>query len=284
MDPKVCDEIRSRLRRYGDAVRETKEHASERSCFGRYRAGAPYFEQYPLRELLVSGNGCDPAFLEGARDRYDRITRELSGPLLGGSRAYREELCRDLQTCVELYRTSICCNELGMDGFKETAYPSLRDEIGLLIGELGDDFPLADLICEVNALDAASRAISETGMAGSTGTSAPASGQNAAAESPYKRRGPGTGRGTLGSFTRSAGGRIRLMEITQKITVATRIHAIFKRNSGSGDGIVTIRRSETRCVSGRNAMAMNWNAAGSTERGKKVPEKSIMGVMSRNAG
>lgn len=192
MDPKVCDDIRSRLRRYGDAVRETKEHASERSSFGRYRAGAPYFEQYPLRELLMSGNGWDPVFLQEARDRYDRITRELSGPSLGGSRAYREELCRDLHACVELYRTSICFNELGMDGFKETAYPSLRDEIGILIGELGEDFPLANLICEVSALDAASRAISETGMAGSADSpSAPASGRSMATDRPYGKRDKG---------------------------------------------------------------------------------------------
>lgn len=185
MDPEIYDDIRSRLRRYENAVREIKEHAGERSSFGRYRAGAPYFEQYSLRAALDAANGCDPGFLRGARDRYDRITRELSGPPFGSSRAYREELSRDLRAYIELYRTTLCCNELGMGDLQESAYPSLREEIGVLIRELERDLPLADLVCELTSLDAAREALAEEDMAG---IAAREDGGGTAAGCPYREK------------------------------------------------------------------------------------------------
>ena len=94
MDTTTTYDIRHRLHRYDTAVQETRDHALERSSFGRYRAGAPYFAQYPLREILASFKG-DAALTEALAE-YDRITRELKIVERTGGRAYREELFRDL--------------------------------------------------------------------------------------------------------------------------------------------------------------------------------------------
>ena len=77
---------------------------------------------------------------------------------------------------------------------------------------------------------------------------------------------------------------IRLIEITQKITVTAAIHTKWSRIAHESAGRVNIRIMATMWVRGRRARAMYWNAAGSKESGKNVPEKSIMGVMKRNEG
>jgi len=157
MDP-VYNNIRSRLHRYGTAVSETRNHAGERSSFGRYRAGAPYFEQYPLRAAFREAVIAGVTLPEEFHKEYDLITQELAAPDLGGSRAYREELYRDLVSCIEVYRTAISFHELGMGNLSDLAPPSLRQEIGILLCELKNDFSLWDLECEVGELDAALRA------------------------------------------------------------------------------------------------------------------------------
>ncbi len=150
-----------RLHRYDAAVQETRDHAPERSSFGRYRAGAPYFEQYPLREVLASFLG--DAALTGALAEYDRITRDLRSLERQGGRAYREELCRDLSAYVEAYRTLLCYHELGMCDEGGSADLSIRDEIAILLLELRRDFSLADIEQEVALLDDALRTIREAG-------------------------------------------------------------------------------------------------------------------------
>lgn len=171
MDP-VYNDIRSRLHRYSTAVSETRSHAGERSSFGRYRAGAPYFEQYPLRaafgEAVVAGVALPEEFCK----EYDRITRELAAPDLGGSRAYREELYRDLVSYIEVYRTAISFNGMGMGSLSDLTPPSLRQEIGILLCELKKDFSLGDLECEVGMLDAALRAVCGEESSGLWGTTA----------------------------------------------------------------------------------------------------------------
>lgn len=94
MDTTTIDDIGHRMQWYGTAVQEIRDHASERSSFGRYRAGAPYFEQYPLRSVLASFKG--EAALTGAPAEYERITHELKIVERMGGRACREELFRDL--------------------------------------------------------------------------------------------------------------------------------------------------------------------------------------------
>lgn len=155
MDPPLCDDIRSRLDRYAEAVRVTREHAAERSSFGRYRAGAPYFEQYPVRASLASGAAGNGTLLQEFWDTYERITRELETPACAKSRAYREELYRDLVAYVEAYRTAICCSGLGMGGPEDLAPPSIRDDIGILLLELRHEFPVDALEQEVALLDSA---------------------------------------------------------------------------------------------------------------------------------
>ena len=77
---------------------------------------------------------------------------------------------------------------------------------------------------------------------------------------------------------------IRLIEITHNIAVTATIHARWRRIVHERAGRVNIRIMATTCVRGSRARAMYWNASGSKESGKKVPEKSIMGVMKRNMG
>lgn len=165
MDP-VHDDIRSRLIRYGVAVSETRSHARERSSFGRYRAGAPYFEQYSLR--AASG----VALPEEFRKEYDLITREFAAPDLEGSRAYREELYRDLVSYIEVYRTAISFHGMGMGSITDLIPPLLRQEIGILLCELKKDFSLGDLEYEVGELDAALRAVDGEAQSGICGTTA----------------------------------------------------------------------------------------------------------------
>jgi hypothetical protein len=153
----VYNDIRSRLHRYGTAVSETRSHAGERSSFGRYRAGAPYFEQYPLRAALREAVATGVTLPEEFCKEYDRTTQELAAPDLEGSRAYREELYRDLVSCIEVYRTAISFHELGTGSLSDLVPPSLRQEIGILLCELKKDFSLGDLECEVGMLDAALR-------------------------------------------------------------------------------------------------------------------------------
>ena len=49
-------------------------------------------------------------------------------------------------------------------------------------------------------------------------------------------------------------------------------------------GRVSIRIMATRWVSGSRASAIYWKRTGSSVIGKNVPEKSAIGVMSRNEG
>jgi hypothetical protein len=136
-------------------VQEIREHPKERSSFGRYRAGAPYFEQYALRAAFEAYSSSGRAVPQEVKEEYDRITRELEAPDLGGSRAYRDELYRDLVSSIEVYRTAICLREMGMGRISELAPESLRQEIGILLCELNEDFTLGDLEGKVRDLDAA---------------------------------------------------------------------------------------------------------------------------------
>jgi hypothetical protein len=180
MDLTPTDNIRHRLHRYDMAVQETRDHALERSSFGQYRAGAPYFEQYPLREVLTHFKG--DAALAGALGEYERITRELEAVERAGGRACREELFRDLCAYKEAYRTMLCYHEMGMNCPEEITDLRIRDMIGILLLELRKDFSLNDIEQEVSLLDEARRNIREAEGAAqpaqalserSTGTSAP---------------------------------------------------------------------------------------------------------------
>lgn len=180
MDITTTDDIRHRLHRYETAVQETRDHARKRSSFGRYRAGAPYFEQYPLREVLSSFKG--DAALTGALAGYERITRELEAMERAGGQAYREELFRDLSAYTEAYRTMLCYHEMGMDCPEDITDLRIRDMIGILLRELRKDFSLDDIEQEISLLDESQRNIREAERtvqpaqelsAGSTGTSDP---------------------------------------------------------------------------------------------------------------
>ena len=122
----------------------------ERSSFGRYRAGAPYFAQYPLREVLASFKG--DAALTGALAEYDRITRNLESLERREGQAYREELYHDLSMYTEAYRTLLCYHEMGMYGAGGLTDFRIREEIGILLLELQRDFSLTDIEQELPSL------------------------------------------------------------------------------------------------------------------------------------
>jgi hypothetical protein len=171
MDTTTLDDIFHSLHRYNTAVQETRNHAPERSSFGRYRAGAPYFEQYPLHQVLASFLG--DAALTGAHAEYARISLDLESLERSGGRAYREELFHDLSAYVEVYRTLLCYHELGMCGVGESADLPIRDEIAILLLELRRDFSLACIEQEVALLDDALCTIRESGHSALSGKSCP---------------------------------------------------------------------------------------------------------------
>jgi len=152
MDTLATDNIASRLRRFATAVEETRTHAGERSAFGRYRAGAPYFALYPLRSLMFSGETVSRVFPQH-REEFGRIIRELAALEEEGGRAYRGELFRDLSAYTEAYRTLLCYQELGLCSPAAIAQDPLREEIAILLAELAGEFPLDDIRALVASLD-----------------------------------------------------------------------------------------------------------------------------------
>lgn len=159
MDEMLIDNIRNRLERYGIAIRETRDHATELTSFGRYRAGAPYFAKYPLHGMLDFAVNDDPSLTLLNRE-YERITRELKHLEEVGGRAYREELYRDLIAYTEAYRTLLCFQDLCVYETGSVQLPTLRDEIGILILELRRDFSLTGIEREIAYLDETRETIS----------------------------------------------------------------------------------------------------------------------------
>jgi hypothetical protein len=152
MDAVTIDDITSRLRCFAMAVKETRTHAAERSAFGKYRAGAPYFALYPLRSLLSSSETAARLSPEHHAE-FGRVSRELAALEQVGSRAYREELFHDLSAYVEAYRTLLCYHELRLCPLDGIAHNPLREEIAVLVAELAGEFPLDDIRTLVASLD-----------------------------------------------------------------------------------------------------------------------------------
>lgn len=141
MDTVTSNDPACRLRCFATAVEETRTHAAERSAFGRYRAGAPYFALYPLRRMMnpgETGTGCS----REEHAEFRRIARDLAALETEGGRAYRKELFADLSTYTETYRTLLCYHELGMYSLDRIARDPLREEIPILLAELEGEFPL----------------------------------------------------------------------------------------------------------------------------------------------
>lgn len=152
MDTVTPDDITCRLRHFATAVKETRTHAAERSAFGRYRAGAPYFALYPLRRLMASGETearCSPEH----HAEFGRISRDLAALEEESGSAYRKELFSDLFVYTEAYRTLFCYHELGMCSLAGIARDPLREEIAVLLAELEGEFPLEEIRALVAGLD-----------------------------------------------------------------------------------------------------------------------------------
>jgi hypothetical protein len=159
MDTVIPDDIALRLHRFATAVQETRIHAAERSSFGRYRAGAPYFEQYPLRQLMDSGEG-NALFTPALRQEFGRISADLLVLEQEGGKAYRNELFRDLSHYTEAYRTMLCYHELGLCSAAGISHDPLREEIAVLLHVLEGECSTADISALVASLDDAFRSFS----------------------------------------------------------------------------------------------------------------------------
>jgi hypothetical protein len=77
---------------------------------------------------------------------------------------------------------------------------------------------------------------------------------------------------------------IRLMPTIQKIAVTRIIYPRLSPAIPVSSGKVSIRIIATRWVSGSSKSAIYWKSIGSRVRGKKVPEKRVIGVMKRKEG
>ncbi len=158
MDATTADDIARLIDRYERAVRETRTFSAERHSFGRYRAGAPYFERSFLHQLVESCNG-DELFTPALREKYERIQADFALLEREGGRAYREELFHDLSVYTEAYRTMICYHELGICDADEIADSSIREEIGILLDELDGEFPTSEITALIVRLDDELRSI-----------------------------------------------------------------------------------------------------------------------------
>jgi len=165
MDTVTATDIATRLRCFATAVQETRTHAAERSAFGRYRAGGPYFSLYPLRSLLSYGDAAGGISPEH-RAEFGRICRELAALEQEGGREFRGELLRDLSAYTEAYRTLLCYHELGLCSLAGIAHDPLRGEIAILLAELAGEFPLEDIRTLVTSLDETFCILRELGSEG----------------------------------------------------------------------------------------------------------------------
>jgi hypothetical protein len=152
MDPLTSDDLSCLLHCFATAVQETRTHATERSAFGRYRAGAPYFAQYRVRRLIPP-EGKSALLTPGFHKEFGRISRELGALEQEGGREYREELFCDLSAYTEAYRTLLCYYELGLCSIDGILHDPLREEIAILLAELAGEFPLDDIHALVTGLD-----------------------------------------------------------------------------------------------------------------------------------
>lgn len=152
MDTVTTANIASRLRCFATAVQETRTHAAERSAFGKYRAGAPYFALYPLRSLL-SSSGTAGRLSPEHHAEFGRISHELAALEQESGREFRSELFRDLSAYTEAYRTLLCYHEMGLCSLAGIARDPLREEIAILLAELAGEFPLDDIRALLTSLD-----------------------------------------------------------------------------------------------------------------------------------
>jgi hypothetical protein len=156
MDTTTTDDITHRLHRFAIAVQETHAHASECSTFGRFRAGAPYFEQYPLRRLLDS---CEENALvtRALWDKYRRINADLTALEREGGRQFREDLFCDLSCYTDAYRAMLCWHELGCGDADGIA--RLREDLAILLLELEGEFRTSGIRALIASLDIAFRSL-----------------------------------------------------------------------------------------------------------------------------
>ncbi len=162
MDTTTADDISRLLNQYRTAIHETRDHASERCSFGRFRAGAPYFARHAL-QLLTSTHGDRALFTPAFEKEFERVNADLALLEHEGGRAYREELFCDLIAYTEAFRTILCYRELGMcdtDGIDD-----VREEIAVLLDELEGEFRTDTIRALVSSLDETSLSLREADTA-----------------------------------------------------------------------------------------------------------------------
>jgi hypothetical protein len=152
MDTQPADYIRHRLVRFSDTIEDIREHYRELSAFGRYYAGAPYYEKSGIL-LLLEGIRQDPGIREELCTEFRRVLQKLESLEEELGEEYRARLREDLGQYTDVYAAAICHEQLGSLRSETDHDLFRRDLIGVLLHELEKDHDLADLKDLINALD-----------------------------------------------------------------------------------------------------------------------------------
>ena len=152
MDTQPADYIRHRLVRFSDTIEAIRMHYGELSTFGRYYAGAPYYEKYGIL-VLLDGLKSDPGTREELCTEFRRNLQKLEALELELGEGYRAQLRQDLRCYTDIYAAAVCHEHLGSIRFEADHDLFRRDLIGILMDELEKDHDLADIRNLIHTLD-----------------------------------------------------------------------------------------------------------------------------------
>jgi hypothetical protein len=152
MDPQPADYIRHRLVRFRDAIEETREHYRNLSAFGRYYAGAPYYEKSGIL-VLLDGLKSEPGIREELCAEFRQCLKKLEALEEERGDDYRAQLRCDLKLYTDTYAAAVCHAHLGSIRFESDHDLFRRDLIIVLVHELERDHDLTELKNLLRVLD-----------------------------------------------------------------------------------------------------------------------------------
>jgi hypothetical protein len=152
MDTQPAEYIRHRLLRFREAIEEIRVHYPDLSPFGRYYAGAPYYEKSGIL-LLLDGLTSDPVTRENLCTEFRQVLMNLEALENELGDEYRAQLRQDLSKYTDAYAAAVCHEHLGSVRFEADHDLFRRDLISVLVHELERDHDLAELRHLISALD-----------------------------------------------------------------------------------------------------------------------------------
>jgi hypothetical protein len=152
MEPQPADYIRHRLVRFRDAIEETREHYPNLTAFGRFYAGAPYYEKSGIL-MLLDGLKSEPGIREELCAEFRQCLGKLEALEEELGEDYRALLRRDLSLYTDTYAAAVCHANHGSITFESDHDLFRRDLIIILVHELERDHDLTDLKNLIRILD-----------------------------------------------------------------------------------------------------------------------------------